>query len=157
MKRLATALLLIFLATSLACAGDRKPVRPSQKDKCPVCGMFVAKYPDFAAQILFKDGSAVHFDGVKDMFRYYLDMKRYNPARKVADIDSVYVTDYYSLSPIDGWDAFYVTGSDVMGPMGKELIAFRKEADAKEFRKDHKGKKIVRFKEVTNTLIWGLD
>ena len=130
MKRLATALLLLFLATSLAWAGDRRPVKPSQKDKCPVCGMFVAKYPDFAAQILFKDGSAVHFDGVKDMFRYYLDMKRYNPARKAADIDSVYVTDYYSLSLTDGQSAFYVTGSDVMGPMGKELIALKERAMA---------------------------
>ena len=150
-------LTLTFTLLSPALAGERKPVKLSPKDKCPVCGMFVAKYPDFAAQILFKDGSAVHFDGVKDMFRYYLDMKRYNPARKAADIDSVYVTDYYSLSLTDGQSAFYVTGSDVMGPMGKELIAFRKEADAKEFNKDHKGKKIVMFKEVTNTLIRGLD
>ncbi|RQW76985.1 MAG: nitrous oxide reductase accessory protein NosL [Geobacter sp.] len=157
MKRFATALLMVFLVASLAGAGERKPVKPSKKDKCAVCGMFVSGYPDFAAQILFKDGSSAFFDGTKDMFKYYLNMKRYNPAKKEADIDSVYVMDYYGLAPIDGQTAFYVVGSDVLGPMGKELIAFRKEADAKAFKKDHKGKKIVSFKEVNNLLMGELD
>jgi nitrous oxide reductase accessory protein NosL len=33
--------------------------------------------------------------------------------------------------------AYYVLGSDIYGPMGRELIPFEKEADAKEFIKDH--------------------
>ena len=36
---------------------ESKPAKPSPKDKCTVCGMFVAKYPDFAAQIAFKESS----------------------------------------------------------------------------------------------------
>ena len=138
-------------------SGDRKPARPSPKDKCPVCGMFVAKYPDWITQILFKDGSYAFFDGAKDMFKYTLDLKKYNPPKKPGDIESIFVTDYYSLNPIDGLQAYYVAGSDVYGPMGKELIPFAKEEEAKEFMKDHQGKSILRFKEVTPDLIRSLN
>jgi copper chaperone NosL len=111
--------------------------------------MFVAKYPDFVAEILFKDGSYAIFDGAKDMFRYYLGMKKYAPAKTFEDIDSVYVMDYYSLEFIDGTAAYYIEGSDVFGPMGKELIPVRKEVEAGEFVKDHKGTSILKFKDVS--------
>ena len=89
-----------LLPVILAEAGDAVPAKPSSKDKCPVCGMFVAKYPDFLAQILYRDGSWVFFDGAKDMFKYYFDIRRYHPSRNLSDIEAVYVTDYYNLSPI---------------------------------------------------------
>lgn len=41
--------------------------------------------------------------------------------------------------------------------MGKELIPLEKEADAKEFMKDHKGQSILRFKGITYQIIKGLD
>jgi nitrous oxide reductase accessory protein NosL len=137
--------------------GDRKPIKPSPKDKCPVCGMFVAKYPDFLAEILFKDGSSVFFDGTKDVFKYYLNLKKYHPSKNISDIDSIYVTDYYDLTLTDGLSAYYVSGSDIYGPMGRELIPFKKETDAKEFVKDHQGKSILRFKEITYEIVKGLD
>jgi nitrous oxide reductase accessory protein NosL len=138
-------------------SGDRKPIKPTPKDKCPVCGMFVAKYPDFLAEILYKDGTSAFFDGTKDMFKYYLNLKKYQPSKKISDIDSIYVTDYYHLTLIDGPSAYYVTGSDIYGPMGRELIPFEKEADAKEFMKDHQGKSVLRFKEITYEIVQGLD
>jgi nitrous oxide reductase accessory protein NosL len=111
--------------------------------------MFVAKYPDWNTEIIFKDGSYAVFDGAKDMFKYYFDLRRYNPSKVLDDIDSIYVTDYYDLTLIDGTKAFYVKGSDVYGPMGRELISFKEEAGAKEFLKDHKGTAVLTFKEVT--------
>ena len=36
-----------------------------------------------------------------------------------------------------------------MGPMGDELIPFKDENSANEFSKDHFGKKIVKFNEIT--------
>ena len=152
-----TLSLTLTLLLSLSHGGEKKPVKPTSKDKCPVCGMFVAKYPDFLAEIIFKDGSYAVFDGTKDMFKYYFDLKKYNPKKRLEDIDSVYVTDYYNLALIDGYRAFYVTGSDVYGPMGKELIPLEKEADAKEFMKDHKGQSILKFKDITYEIIKGLD
>jgi nitrous oxide reductase accessory protein NosL len=41
--------------------------------------------------------------------------------------------------------------------MGKELIPFSKESDAGGFMKDHKGKSLLRFKDVSVELIRGLD
>ena len=147
----------LTLTLSLSHGGDRKPIKSLPKDKCPVCGMFVAKYPDFLAEIIFKDGSYAVFDGTKDMFKYYFDMRKYNPKKSLADIDFVYVTEYYSLNLIDGYRAFYITGSNVYGPMGKELIPFEKEADAKEFLKDHKGQSFLKFRDITHETIKGLD
>jgi copper chaperone NosL len=157
MKQFAAAILIALFATCPAWGADQKFVKPSPKDKCPVCGMFVAKYPDFVAEVIFKDGSYAVFDGAKDMFKYYFTLKKYAPAKRVDDIASVFVTDYYSLEPIDGTRAWYVAGSDTYGPMGKELIPFSKESDAREFMKDHKGKSLLRFKDVNVELIRGLD
>jgi hypothetical protein len=48
--------------------------------------MFVAKYPDWLAQMVFKDGSSAHFDGAKDMFKYLFNLKKYNPSKTTEDI-----------------------------------------------------------------------
>jgi nitrous oxide reductase accessory protein NosL len=147
---------LVAMATPLFAAGQ-KPRLPGPGDKCPVCGMFVAKYSDFVSQLQFRDGAVFFFDGPKDLFKYYLGVVPAMPGRKSADITAVYVTSYYTLVPIDGRTAYYVSGSDVFGPMGRELVAFEKEAEAREFSKDHKGKAILRFKEVTSAAVKGLD
>jgi nitrous oxide reductase accessory protein NosL len=159
MKRLFLFLLAGLFLTNvpLLCAQEGKVVKPGPKDKCPVCGMFVAKYPDFIAVLTFKDETHAFFDGVKDMMKYYFSLQKYSPSKKRDDIGQIHVTDYYSLGLVDGFKAFYVVGSDVYGPMGKELIPFEKEADAGEFRKDHKGKSVLRFQDITQDIVKGLD
>jgi copper chaperone NosL len=146
-----------WLSYASAAAGDLQPRKVGPQDKCPVCGMFVAKYPDFVAQIVFKDGSLAFFDGVKDMMKYYFDLPKYNPAKTTADIGMILVSDYYKLTLIDGHKAWYIIGSDVYGPMGKELIPFQDEAAAKEFKADHKGTAILQFKDITPEVIKPLD
>ena len=133
-------------------AGSSSPA-PSPQDKCPVCGMFVSKYPDWLAMIAYKDGQTVYFDGPKDMFRYLTNSKRYAPGKSSTSIASVQVKDYYSLKMIDGRAAYYIVGSDVYGPMGKELIPFLQLPAAQEFMKDHKGKKIYRFGDISGHIL----
>ncbi|MGZ6224900.1 MAG: nitrous oxide reductase accessory protein NosL [Syntrophales bacterium] len=159
-KRLCCSFMLLCLLTvgalllaSPAGAADRGTPKPTAKDKCPVCGMLVAKYTDWLSVIVFKDGSHAFFDGPKDMFKYLLDMKRYNLSKKAEDIDNIMVTDYYTVSPMDARKAWYVLGSDVFGPMGNELVPLAKESDAKEFMKDHKGQRILKFSEVTTEVM----
>ena len=139
-----------------ASAEEKAPPAAGAKEKCPVCGMFVAGYPDFLSAIRFQDGTHAWFDGPKDLFRYSHDMERYGAAKRREDVKAVFVKDYYSLEFIDGRTAFYVTGSDVYGPMGKELIAFGREQDARQFMKDHKGKTLLRFGEITPRILEGL-
>lgn len=157
MKNLLVALLLILVLPAAVLAESGIAIKPTAKDKCPVCGMFVAKYPDFIAVISFNDGSYVAFDGPKDMFKYVLQMEKYEPARRNKHIRFASVTEYYSMGPVDAFSSYYVVGSDVYGPMGKELIPFDQEAKAQEFLKDHKGQSILRFREVSFSLLKGLE
>lgn len=149
----------VFLLTGAAAADTAAmaPTAATKADKCPVCGMFVAKYPDFLAQINFTDGSYALFDGAKDMFKYILNIKKYTAVKERSDIAAISVTDYYNMTPIDSRTAWYVVGSDVFGPMGRELVPFNQEMEAKEFMKDHSGKTLLRFDEVTPELIQGLE
>lgn len=156
MRHFFLMLFILFLLIPQA-GGNEIKIKPAPKDKCPVCGMFVAKYPDFLAAILFKDGSKALFDGPKDMFKYYLEMKKYNPVKKWEDIETIYVTGYYSLTLLNARQAWYVLGSDIYGPMGRELIPLGKEAEARDFQKDHKGQRILKFQEVNPGLIKGLE
>lgn len=157
MKKLTLALIIMSIVTFPAYAGQKEAIKPAEKDKCPVCGMFVAKYPDFVAEVIFHDGSYAVFDGAKDMFKYYFNLGKYNPKKKLSDLASVYVTDYYDLNLIDALKAFYVIGSDVYGPMGRELVPFESPSDAEAFMKDHRGKAILTFKEITLEKVKGLD
>jgi nitrous oxide reductase accessory protein NosL len=108
-------------------------------------------------RIDFRDGSHAWFDGVKDAMKYYFDPGKYDPSRKKDDIKSLNVTEYYGLTVIDGATAWYVSGSDVLGPMGRELIPLRSEAEALDFMRDHKGKRVIRFDEITPTTVKGVD
>jgi nitrous oxide reductase accessory protein NosL len=155
---LATSLLTILLFTTPVNAAEGTAyIKPADRDKCPVCGMFVFKYPDWIAEATFRDGAYAVFDGPKDLFKYLADLKKYSPDRRETDLQALYVMDYYSVKPIDARAAFYVIGSDVYGPMGAEMIPFEKEADAREFLKDHQGKRILRFKEITTLVLKGLE
>jgi nitrous oxide reductase accessory protein NosL len=156
MKKIHTSLLTTFALVSVltvlaavAYGAEPKPAEIRKSDKCQVCGMFVSKYPTWIAQVIFKDGTYAAFDGPKDMFRFYFDVPKYNPSKKQSDIEMTYVTDYYTTKPIDARTAFFVTGSDVMGPMGPELVPLSSIDKAKGFSRDHRGRKILRFGEVT--------
>jgi len=154
MKRTVLFLALLSLwAVPLAAAAEKAPPAPSAKDKCPVCGMFVAPYPNWLGVIVYKDGGRSYFDGPKDLFTYYFAPEKYGSARKRADIADIYVKDYYSVAAIDGRKAFYVIGSDVRGPMGKELVPFAKKTDADGFLKDHHGQKVLSFDEITQATL----
>jgi len=115
-----------------------------ENDKCPVCGMFVYKFPKWAAQLFYED-THYSFDGVKDLMKYYFKHKD--------GIKEMLVRDYYTQKVIDGLEAYYVVGSDVYGPMGNELIPFTDEKSAKTFYMDHKGKEVLQFKDITAEIV----
>ena len=130
----------------------------TKDDKCPVCGMFVYKYPKWVAQIYYGD-THYSFDGVKDMMKFYFDSMKWGKFEdaKKESISKILVTDYYSQKVIDGTKAFFVIGSDVAGPMGNELIPFEQESDAKTFLGDHHGKSVVKFDKIVEKDVFKLD
>jgi nitrous oxide reductase accessory protein NosL len=154
---LAAVLFLLPQARGEAADGGIVVPPPGPSDTCPVCGMFVAKYPQWVATVLYKDGHAHHFDGAKDMFKYLLDMPKYAPKHSMEDIAAIAVSEYYDLVKVDARQALFVIGSDVLGPMGHELVPLATPDDADEFMKDHQGKRVLKFDEVTPALLKELD
>ena len=122
--------------------------------KCPVCGMFVSKYPKWTTMMVH-DGKRFYFDGVKDMMKYYIFDGDFIYDR--SHISKMSVSDYYTLEEIPATEAFYVLDSDVFGPMGRELIPFKSQKSAHSFLEDHNGKSIVKFNEITDSMLMKLD
>ena len=138
--------------------GSLKPVGEQMKvpegAKCPVCGMFVSKYPKWAAMMEI-NGHKHYFDGVKDMMKYFFfDADFPYDRHKITQME---VTDYYTLEAFPARFAWFVYDSKLYGPMGRELIPFRTEEAAKNFMADHGGERIVRFKEITPKMVMALD
>jgi len=137
-------------------------VHVNEDEKCPVCGMFTYKYPKWAAQIFYENGTEKHhwsFDGVKDLMKFYFNPMQWGnyKSSKKENITKILVTDYYTQKGIDATKAFYVIRSDVYGPMGHEFIPFESKEDAKIFKKDHYGKKILEFSEIEEWQVYNLD
>jgi nitrous oxide reductase accessory protein NosL len=102
--------------------------------RCPVCGMYPARSPDWAAQVIFSNGDAQFFDSPLSLFMYLNDVARYSPGRSASDIVARYVTDVSSKTWIDAGSAFYVHGSSARGPMrAGNLPAFASREAARQF------------------------
>lgn len=147
LTKLGTLIFLLSLLTINASAADVK--MPDENDRCPVCGMFVAPYPDWIATIVFDDGHQLFFDGCKDLFRYYFKHAKHQGGGELEGVKGIYVSDYYSTRLVPAGEAFYVSGSDVYGPMGHELIPVVGRDLAETFKLDHAGTEIYRFDQIS--------
>ena len=157
-NRLLVLLVTIHMAvfTPLNFAGNGAIDEVSDQTRCTVCGMFVAKYPNWVVQVHYDTlEQAKLFDGVKDMMVFYFNPERYGGAARET-IRDIFVKDYYSLNWLSAKEAFFVVGSDVYGPMGHELIPFAAREAAESFSKDHHGKNIITFDEITPEIIESL-
>ena len=143
-----------FLMQSKSNINTPTQIEVPKEAKCPVCGMFVSKYPKWSARVSI-EGKKFYFDGVKDMMKYYIFDSDFPYDRE--EIEQMEVSNFYTLSTIPAKEAFYVMGSDIYGPMGNELIPFSTKTEAENFMKDHKGEQIVEFKNITGKMVMALD
>jgi copper chaperone NosL len=130
------------------------PIVVPEGSKCPVCGMFVSKYPKWAASMTLGD-QTYYFDGVKDLMKYYLFDGDFFYDR--SDVRDIMVTDYYTLAAIEAREAWYVYDSSIYGPMGRELIPFARQEAAEHFMQAHHGKRLVRFDDIDGAMVMALD
>jgi nitrous oxide reductase accessory protein NosL len=137
---------------------NQNTITVHEDDKCPVCGMFSHKYPKWVAKLHYGN-TYFAFDGVKDLIKFYFNPLKWGKYKGTEKnrVTKFEVTDYYTQNAIDGFKAFYVIRSDVYGPMGNELIPFEKLEDAKNFMIDHRGKIVLRFNEISQSLPYQLD
>ncbi|MFO1265109.1 MAG: nitrous oxide reductase accessory protein NosL [Rhodoferax sp.] len=128
--------------------------RPIPADaRCPVCGMYPARASDWAAQVIFENGDAQFFDSPLSLFMYVQNVERYSPGRSVAQIRARYVTDGSSKRWIAAETAWYVHGSNALGPMrAGNLPAFSSQEDALQFTRQ-RGGHVLKFTDVGRDLI----
>jgi len=150
---LAVGFCVVCLAAVAVFASE--PPRPGPRDRCAVCGMFVAEYPNWVAAIEVEHGRHLFFDGPKDMFRFLLEPEKYARGEDLDrdDVERIWVTDYYTTRMIDAKTAFFVVGSDVTGPMGPELVPMATREAAESFKADHGGDRILAFADVTSDAV----
>jgi len=124
--------------------------------KCPVCGMHPAMSPKWHSQVHLNDGTFLAFDGCKDMFKFLLQMSAYDRQHTIDDVNTIFVKDFHSGKWINAVDTYFVAGSNVMGPMGKQVIPFSDHDTAMDFMNSNGGK-IIQYNKITMDTIKALD
>jgi nitrous oxide reductase accessory protein NosL len=102
------------------------------------------------AAAVFKNGHVVGFEGARCLFIYNSVPQKYDV--DVPNISKQYVTNFVTKKMIELSEAFLVLGSNVMGPMGYDLIPFGTKAEATRFATENDGKWIVQLHEVDRNL-----
>jgi len=121
-----------------ACGGSRE----DGVVRCAQCGMRV----DAAPAWLAGHGEA-RFDGPKCLFRW--------ASAQGADPGAGFGTEYYDGEPVELRGAFFGVDSDVLSPMGDDLVPLRTREVAERFARDHGGR-VVSFAEVDEALLASL-
>ena len=128
-----------------------KIVAPAAGDRCPVCEMFPARYPENRCQIQTSDRKTSHFCSTQCLFAFLESPGKYG--RPATGPHLIWVTDFHSGNWIGGWSAYYVVGAkDRFGPMGFEAFPFDRKSDAGAFVAENGGR-ILLFREVSSDKI----
>lgn len=133
-----------IVAPTLAWDGRSGPMlapRPvPNAARCPVCGMFPARQPRWAVQLIYADGQAHFLDSPLSLFHYLRQVGRYAPGRRRADIAAIHVSEHDGGRWLAAEQALYVHGSTLLGPMrGGNLPAVAAGEAAARFTARHGG------------------
>jgi len=125
-KQNGTATLFLLLSlTFFSCTNDKAVPIKLNVDNCDFCGMSIAD-GKFAAEVITEKGRDYKFDDI-------LCMINYTKENSNTKIGGYYVNDFAQdnvLIPAN--TAFFLSGGMIQSPMNGGIIAFSKEADAKE-------------------------
>jgi len=125
---------------------DGKIVEPvDNKDQCPVCHMYPARYPKNRCQLIDAQKAIYHFCSTQCLFTFLKDPRPF--VNKDVKPMMIWVTDYPSGSWTSAKTAYYLVGSRIQGPMGHEAFAFDKNAEALSLSRQDGGN-VMMFPEV---------
>jgi nitrous oxide reductase accessory protein NosL len=142
MKNAAHLLLISVFLFLNACTGSNHNDnnQSTENQRCAQCGMPTEEFQVWRGKIV-TTAATKHFCSPRCLFIN-------SQAHRIAPTDSIFVTDYYEQTLIDGRKAYYVTGSDVIGPMGHDLIPLASQQAAEDFMKEHKGQQLLTFDQI---------
>lgn len=123
--------------------------------KCLVRNFKVYKDPKWVAKIELKNGKKVFFSSPKSLIEFYHRPGKWFDVgvKSEDDFKDILVTDFNTLKPINAKGAFYVYGSNITSPAGDDLPAFATYDAAEKYSKEHNGKRIFNFKDISDALI----
>ncbi len=134
---------LILLLLSLVLPVSVIGAAAAESGRCVRCGMIVAQHVQWEGRIEYPDGRVESFCSPKCLLFT-------SPADRMLEKGvKLKLKDYYSTKFIDASVAWYVAGSDIMGPMGPDMVPFARKEDAESFLKDHNGEAIYSWSELT--------
>ena len=135
---------------------DLSPQYVQRSARCPVCGMYPYRTPQWTAQIVFNDQSASSFDSPVDMFRFLGTMALFDKQHKAADVGAIWVADYGTKAWVDAKKAFFVHGSKALGPMNDPNLPAFATREAADTHVRDQGGKVLGYADITRELIKGL-
>ena len=152
--------LIIGVTTLMSCSDNAEPqqmlhqaVAIESADECHLCGMLITRFDGPKGEVFRKEtGDQVFkFCSTLDLFSYYLDPENKRNVAHILVLDmskmpwgSESIDDKYF---IDAKTAWYVTGSEKTGAMGKTLASFSQQSDAQAFAKEFGGK-VLSFADI---------
>lgn len=157
---------LVFAATPCAADGAAQKTgpRPAAKemttegalrlspgDRCPICGMYPAKRPKTAAGMQLSDGRTFYFCGNGCLLRTWRFSDKYLAVSSDA-IDRMRVRDFFTGETIDARSAWWIAGSDVIGPMGPALVALESRGAVDAFKERHGGQLVFQLADMDDAL-----
>lgn len=129
-----------------------KILDPTAETRCVVCGMYPARYPEHRCQLSTGDGNTYHFCSSQCLVTFLAEPKQY--VKKELKVKSVWVTVFQEHSYEYAFGLYYLVGSNLMGPMGREALSYRSHAAAEAAAQQHGGK-VLRFNDLTPQLVNG--
>lgn len=127
--------------------------KPGKDDRCPVCGMFVNKYPKWAAGLIFQSGARYFHCCPKCMVHNLHHVPKYQPGETRENIRQIWVTEYYTTKQMDAREVLFVVGTNLAGPMGLDLIPVAGARAAESLEKDYNGQFILRLDQITPDIL----
>jgi nitrous oxide reductase accessory protein NosL len=116
------------------------------RDRCPVCEMFPARYPRHRGQVRFDGGNVAHFCSNRCLFEFIQHRAAFPHAKDA--VAMIWVSDYPTADWISAYTAYYVVGAEAWGPMGYEAFSFDTVEGARHFARE-KGGRVLAFGEVS--------
>ena len=140
------------MASPVAASSSNFPT-PDEKDQCPVCGMFVYKYPEWTAGFVFKSSKTYFHCCPKCMLHNLNNISKYQPGETSEQLKLTWVTEYYTTRKMAVRDVLFVVGTHLVGPMGLDLIPVKGKEAANNLKRDYNGEMILTIDQITPEII----
>ena len=125
--------------------------------RCPICGMYPARYPRWAAQRIDSGGRVDFYDAPRDLVihdQWLRQEKGVAEDRRVAA--AIWVRDYCSETPswVAADAAWFVWSPKIIGPMGRTEPAACATEQAARTLAEAKGGEVLRFADLYTRFRW---